>query len=439
MEPQLYNQSAEKALIGCLFLEPELIQECTVRPEHIYSQRLKFLFSTLLNMTEKGIPINLASLSIELNENIKDAGGISYIYNVAASVKSSEDFHYYQSVVKEFATKREALKVATKIQDDVVEGEITDSLREGIQQLMMLEDNLEDTDLGDISPSLTEIYDDCETDLGEITGISSGLEQLDALTGGFQDSDFIVIGARPSVGKTAFALNLALHAAKEHVSIMFSLEMSKKQLLKRAISATAGISSIKMRNPRRNFTDEDWPKFTKAIASISKANLHLFDKGGIDMVYIWSRVQKLRREYGPNQKLLVIVDYLQLIMGDPKHRANRQAEISEISRLLKIMARELNVVVIALSQLSRGVESREDKRPILSDLRESGQIEQDADVIAFLYRDDYYEKKTPENNILEVSLAKQRNGPIGTIKLAFDKEVGRIEDVNHRDGSMISS
>lgn len=393
----LFNQAAEEALIGTLFLEPKLVEECTITSKQFYMKRLQILFTAITKLNEQGKPFDIISIVEEIGpDHLEDVGGISYITEISTSVPST------------------------------VNGNVHTTLRDGIQELIMLENSLVDEDDGHISPNLVSLYDDCEIDLGEITGIGSGFKQLDYLTGGFQDSDFIVVGARPSVGKTAFAINLALHAAVQHVAIMFSLEMSKKQLLKRALCNTGGISSVKMRNPRRNFADEDWRKFTKAMGRISKTQLHIFDKGGMDMVYIWSRVRKLRSQYGEEKKMLVVIDYLQLIMSDPKHRANRQAEISEISRMLKIMARELNVVVMALSQLSRGVESRQDKHPILSDLRESGQIEQDADVIAFLYREDYYQKETDEQNIVEVILAKQRNGPIGTIKLAFDKEYGKF-------------
>ena len=183
---------------------------------------------------------------------------------------------------------------------------------------------------------------------------------------------------------------------------------------------------MKMRNPMKLYDDHDWDRYTYAMGKIANSSLHIFDRGGMDLNYIWSKVRKIRKEYSNDQRILVVIDYLQLIMGDPKHKNNRFAEISEISRMLKLMARELNVVVIALSQLSRGVESRQNKRPMLSDLRESGQIEQDADVIAFLYRDDYYEKDSDEKNILEVIIAKQRNGPIGTVKLSFRKECGKF-------------
>jgi replicative DNA helicase len=196
--------------------------------------------------------------------------------------------------------------------------------------------------------------------------------------------------------------------------------------LKRIAGFTGHIDSLKMKNPKRDFQEEDWQKFSETIGWLSKVNLHIFDRAGMDIPYIWSKVRKARREYGTQKRMLVVIDYLQLIEGHSKNKQFRQAEISEISRALKTMARELNVVVIALSQLSRGVESRQDKHPILSDLRESGQIEQDADLIAFLYRDDYYTKDSQHKDQIEVILAKHRNGPTGTVELGYNKQYGRF-------------
>ncbi|WP_249313081.1 replicative DNA helicase [Lederbergia citrea] len=393
-------------------------------------KRLQFILKAMKRLDEQEKPIDVISVVEEIGlHNLENIGGISYITDIACSVPTAENFSYYQNIVKEYYKKRKALMVANRIQNETYDQDFSTVLKEGIHDLMNLEDDQDDDGLGEISSSLVDLYEDSGKDHGEITGIPSGFWSLDRLTGGFQKSDLIVVGARPSVGKTAFALNIALQTAKHDISIIFSMEMSKMQLLKRASSVMGNISSMKMRNPRRNFLDEDRKKFSHAMGMLSKARLHIFDKSGMDMFYIWSKMRKLRREYGNEKSILVVIDYLQLITGDQKHRGNRQMEISEISRMLKTMARELNIVVIALSQLSRGVETREDKRPMLSDLRESGQIEQDADVIAFLYRDDYYHMQTKEQNIVEIILAKQRNGPIGTIKLSFEKEYGKFLDL----------
>ncbi|RHW43471.1 replicative DNA helicase [Neobacillus notoginsengisoli] len=429
---RLFNQEAEEAFVGAFFLDGALMQECSVQPEQLYNYRLRRLFAVLQRLHEKGKPIGIISVAEEAGiKELESLGGISYITDIAVSVPTTANFHFYQNTVKAYNQKRRTIEITGKIRDKALEEDIQDVLSDGINQLRQIEDMHGDEDAGEIQAGLVDLYIDCGKDLGEITGIPSGFQRLDKLTGGFQESDLVVIGARQSMGKTAFALNIALNAGKQDVTAVFSHEMSKKQLLKRAASCIGSISSVKMRNPKRYFDDEDWDNFSYAMGTLCKRNIRIFDNAGMDISYIWSKVRQLRKEIGEEKRLLVVVDYLQLIAGSPKHQQNRQAEISEISRLLKQMARETNAVVIALSQLSRGVESRQDKRPMLSDLRESGQIEQDADVIAFLYREEYYGKKQEEatslgGQIIEVIVAKQRNGPIGTVELGFLMEVGRF-------------
>ncbi len=425
----LYSQEAEEATVGALFLEDGLIKDCTLRPEHFYLARLKRLMSLILQLDAKGKPVDVISVVEEAGQhNLESIGGSSYITQLAGSVPTVANFTFYQDTVLEYYQKRKAVEIAGRIQEHAQNGDIASTLRDGIHDLMQVEDHLGDDDLGEIMPALVELYGEAEMDLGEMTGIPSGFRNLDRLTGGFQESDLVIVGARPSVGKTAFALNMALNAADQEAALIFSLEMSKKQLLKRMISCKGEISSIKMRNPKRYFNDGDWAHLSGVMGAFGEVNLHIFDQAGMDIQYIWSKVRKARRKYGEGKRILVVIDYLQLIAGDPRHQ-NRQAEISEISRKLKTMARDLNVAVIALSQLSRGVESRQDKRPMLSDLRESGQIGQDADVIAFLYRDDYYHKESDRKDTIEIILAKQRNGPIGTVRLAFMKEIGKFGDL----------
>lgn len=424
---QPYNQEAEAALVGALFLDPELVKECTIRPEQLYSRRLRLIYSAIRSLDDKGKPIDVIAVAEELGpQGLDGIGGFSYITELAVSVPTTANFSFYQKMVLEYAQKRKAIQIAGKIIEQAKETDITKTLSDGIQDLMAVEQEQTDDDMGDIKDSLVHLFLECEKDLGDIVGIPSGFHHLDRLTGGFQESDLVIVGARPSMGKTAFALNIALNAAKEDISLIFSFEMSKKQLLKRLAGLTGKIDSLKMKNPKREFHEEDWQHFSNAIGMITKVNLHIFDRAGMDVAYIWSKVRKIRREYGGEKRILVVIDYLQLIEGDQKSKPFRQAEISEISRRLKMMARELNVVVIALSQLSRGVENRQDKRPILSDLRESGQIEQDADLIAFLYRDDYYTKDSPQKDKLELILAKHRNGPTGTIELGFHKRYGQF-------------
>jgi replicative DNA helicase len=424
------SQAVEEAFIGSFFLDNELAQGCSVQPEQLSSPPLRTLYTVIQSLTKKGQPIDPITVLEEIGvDRIGSVGGMTYIVQLAGSVPSIAHFHTYEESVRSHDKRRKALAYVEEFKTKARDGDIEQVVNEGIQQLMALGDHQSDEeDSGEISPSLIELYSEGECDLGDIPGCSSGFTKLDRLTGGFQESDLIIIGARPSVGKTAFALNLALHHAVQDVSVIFSLEMSKKQLLKRAACICEEISSVKLRNPYRYFTEDDWSKYTNALRRIAGSQLHIFDKAGMDVNYIYSKVRKLRKKYGDQARLLVIIDYLQLIDGDIKHKGNRQAEISEISRFLKKLARNLNVSVIALSQLSRGVVARQDKRPMLSDLRESGQIEQDAETIAFLYRDDYYVKDSNQPNKIEIILAKQRNGPIGTIELEFKKEYGKFVD-----------
>lgn len=426
----IYSRDVEEAYVGALLLDGELAKESTIKPEQLYMSRLRMLLAAIQRLCCKGEPIDPVSVVHEVGlDHVESIGGISYATDLAASVPTTANIKHYEKLIQEYDQKRKTAKVARLIQEKVQGEDISSVLKSGIEELVKLEEGLVGEELGDISSGLIDLYAESGKDQGEVTGISSGFRRWDRLTGGLQESELIVIGARPSMGKTAFALNLALTAARYDVAIIFSLEMSKEQLLKRAVGLAGHISSVKMRNPRRSFEEADWMKLTGAMGMLSEANLHIFDKPSMDIGYMWAKVRKLRREYGAGKRFLVIIDYLQLIVGDAKHRSNRQAEISEISRMLKILARECQVSVAALSQLSRGVENRQDKRPILSDLRESGQIEQDADVIAFLYREDYYQKETIHPNIVEVILAKQRNGPIGTIRLTFDKECGKFGDM----------
>ncbi|WP_231505623.1 replicative DNA helicase [Bacillus sp. EB01] len=408
---RLVNYEAEEAFVGSFFLDGTLMQECTVQPIQLYTYKLRSLFSVICRLYEKGKPIDIITVAEEAGiQELESLGGIGYLTDIAISVPTTENFQFYQNTVMEYHQKRKTIEIAGKIRDRARDGDIKDVLNEGIKQLRLIEEVQGTDDAGDIRTGLVDLYIDCEKDIGEITGVPSGFYKLDKLTGGFQESDLVVVGARPSMGKTAFALNIALNAAKEDVTAIFSLEMPKRQLLRRAASSIGNISSIKMRNPKQTFNQEEWNNFQYAISILSRLNMRIFDQAGMDISYIWTKVRQLRKEFGEEKRILVVIDYLQLITGNPRHQANRQAEVSEISRLLKQMARETNAVVIALSQLSRGVENRQDKRPMLSDLRESGQIEQDADVIAFLYREGYYEKKEEERAMKETQTHQGTTG-----------------------------
>ena len=276
----------------------------------------------------------------------------------------------------------------------------------------------------DLKDALVDLYEELHQDAKEITGIETGYTSLNKMTCGLQEGDFVVLGARPSMGKTAFALNVGLHAAKSGAAVgLFSLEMSSKQLLKRMASCVGEVSGGRLKNPKHRFAMEDWEKVSKAFAEIGELPFEIYDNAGVTVQDIWMQTRKLKRKNG-DKKILIIVDYdlLRVI------RSIRAIDFKKLVRFLVslLLARELNVCVVALSQLSRSVESRQDKRPLLSDLRETGQIEQDADVIMLMYREDYYDKETKQKEMTEIHVAKHRNGPVGSFKLRFLKEFGRF-------------
>ncbi len=323
---------------------------------------------------------------------------------------------------------RRLIRTATNIVSNgyAAEDDVGILLGEAEQRIMELSNRRSSNGFISIRDVLMEVFEKVEllyTQKGGTTGIPSGFTDLDKMTAGFQRNDLIIVAARPSVGKTAFALNIAQNVgvrARETVAI-FSLEMSAAQLVQRMICAESNVDAGRLRTGY--LEGDDWEKLTMAIGSLSEAQIFIDDTPGITVSDIRAKCRRLKKERGLG---MILIDYLQLIQGRGKAGENRQQEVSEISRTLKQIARELEVPVIALSQLSRGVEQRQDKRPMMSDLRESGSIEQDADIVAFLYRDDYYDKESEKKNIIEIIIAKQRNGPVGTVELAFLKNFNKF-------------
>jgi replicative DNA helicase len=433
VETYLINVEAEQSVLGAILIEPELISECDLKPEHFGETRHKNLFYTMRDLEEKGIPIDFVTLVERVgNTKVEKIGGISYLSQLAGAIPTTSNFQFYQSIVLEYYQKRRMYEIARGIMQDTIEGEPNEVRQTAIEDLTNLDDNETDKDDGSIQAGLVKLYDWMERDHGEVTGAETGFKELDKMTSGLQKQDLIIIGARPSVGKTAFAINICLNYARlGGPTAIFSLEMPEEQLLKRMVSNAGNIDAQKMKNPVSYFSDQDWGKSTQAMGELHTLPFHIFDKPAIDVGYIRKQCRQMKRLY-PEQHIVIMIDYLQLIIGNPKHGGNRTAEISEISRLLKGLARELDITIIALSQLSRGVEQRQDKRPMMSDLRESGQIEQDADVIGFLYREDYYDRETENKNIIEIIIAKHRNGPTGTISLAFVKEYSKFLNLERR-------
>lgn len=432
------NIEAEQAVLGAIFLEPEslLVASEILTPEDFYRVSHQKIFACMLSLNEEGKAVDIVTVTDELQaENqLENVGGISYLTELAGAVPTAANIEYYARIVAEKSLLRRLIKTATDIARDGYEREddVESLLAEAERKILEISNRNRTGDFQNIRDVLVKTYDYIEllhSRKDEVTGIPTGFYELDRMTAGFQKNDLIIVAARPSVGKTAFALNIATNVATktdQNVAI-FSLEMGAEQLVMRMLSSVGNINSQNLRTG--NLTDEDWKKLTMAMGTLSNSGIFIDDTPGIRVADIRAKCRRLKQEHGLG---MVIIDYLQLIQGNRRNVENRQQEVSEISRSLKELARELEVPVIALSQLSRSVEQRQDKRPMMSDIRESGSIEQDADIVAFLYRDDYYDQETENKNIIEIIIAKQRNGPTGTIQLAFAKEFNKFVNLERR-------
>ena len=420
------NLDAEQSVLGAILIDNEALPKALeiIDPDDFYKNSHKKIFNAMIELFDKSEPIDLITLTdcLKRDEALDDIGGISYLSSLVNMVPTSANIRYHTKIVREKALLRGLVRTATDIANRVYEDnfdaeELVDYAEKSIFDISDKRVKVSFAKLKDVIKSsfemIEQLYDKKET----ITGVPSGFGDLDALTSGFQRGELIIIGGRPSMGKTAFALNVAQHIGielREPVAI-FSLEMAKEQLAFRLLCAEAMVNASSI---RKGFIQkEDWHKLTSAASRLTDAPIFIDDSSSISVLELRAKARRLKMEHGLS---LVVVDYLQLMRGRGSFE-RREQEISEISRSLKALAKELNVPVIAVSQLNRSVESRRPAKPILADLRESGAIEQDADVILFLYRPEIYEKDNPANRgEAEVDIAKQRNGPAGeTIKLTF--------------------
>lgn len=433
-----HNIEAEQSVIGAVFLEPESFSTASelLVAEDFYRAGHQRIFAAMMSLADKGEPIDVVTVTTYLQnqKTLDEVGGVAYLSEVAGSVPTAANIEYYSKIVEEKALLRRLIRAATDIVTSGFEKEddVETVLNEAEKNILEVSSRQQTGAFKTIKDVLIEVYDTIEQlhqATSDITGVATGFRDLDRITSGFQRNDLIIVAARPSVGKTAFALNVAQNVAvntDENVAI-FSLEMGADQLVQRMLCAEGNIDSQRLRNGQ--LQADDWSKLTMAMGSLSNAGIYIDDSPGIRVSEIRSKCRRLKQEDGLG---MILIDYLQLIQGTGNSRENRQQEVSEISRELKGLARELNVPLIALSQLSRGVESRQDKRPMMSDLRESGSIEQDADIVGFLYRDDYYDAESEKENIIEIIISKQRNGPTGSVELAFVKEYNKFVDLDHR-------
>lgn len=436
------SQEAEEAVIGSMLLDQEaVIQASEKLNEHdFYNPRYKVLFSAIVELQQEGRPADLVTLVDKLHEKnaAEDISSVEFLSNIISAVPTSANVRYYADIVQQKSQLRDLIRTTEDItnrcyQDSSNVAELMEDTERNIFQLVQGRAASEDfTPIKDIALETLESIQSAAQNSGTVTGLSTGFRDLDYRTAGLQPSDLILIAARPSMGKTAFALNIAEYVAMiNHVpTAIFSLEMSKVQLAKRLVSMNSKVDSQHIRTG--TLEDDEWAKITESSIILGESSLFIDDTGSISINELRSKCRKLKMEHGLG---LVMIDYLQLMSGSSSNKnISRQQEISDISRSLKSLARELDCPVIALSQLSRKVEEREDKRPILSDLRESGAIEQDADVVMFLYRDEYYTKDaSTQKGVTEVIIGKQRNGPTCTVKLKWLGQYTKFANLEIRE------
>ncbi len=434
-----HNVEAERAVIGAMMLNSDAIMVCSeiLTSGEFYQQQYGIIFDALVEMYRDGVGADLVTIQNKLREKevTPELYSVEYLGELLASVPTSANVKFYADIVHEKAVLRRLIKVTERVS------------KECYMDTQPLEDILEDTEksvfdviqqrggsefepIRDVVLRTLDSIEKAAKQKGNITGLETGFRDLDAKTAGLQKSDLILVAARPAMGKTAFVLNIAEYVALHSNSTiaLFSLEMSKEQLVKRMLAMNSMVDSQKIRTG--DLEDDDWDKLVGSVRKIGNSNLVIDDTSGITASELRSKCRKLKIEQGLD---LVIIDYLQLMTGAGKRKSDsRQQEISDISRSLKVMARELNVPVIALSQLSRAVESRPDKRPMLSDLRESGAIEQDADIVMFIYRDEYYNPDSEKKGVAEVIVAKQRSGPTGPVELAWLSQYTKFGNLEYQ-------
>lgn len=427
------NIEAERSTLGSMLLDKEAILKGVevLKPEDFYREAHRVVFEVVTHLANKGEPVDIITVSEELKQrNMLDKiGGIAYLTTLANSVPTAANIEHYARIVEEKSILRAVITAASNILAMGYAGteEISVILDDAEKQIFQVSQRRNVKGFVSLKNILIETFERIEKiyeSKGGVTGVSSGFVDLDRMTAGLQPSDLIILAARPSMGKTTFALNIARNVAVESKIpvVVFSMEMSKEQLALKLLCSEAGVDNQRIRTG--TLMDNDWPRLSYALGRLSDCNIFIDDTPGLTALELRSRARRIKSEHGLG---LIVIDYLQLMQSSSRNRSeNRQQEVSEISRSLKSLAREVSVPVISLSQLSRAVEQRTDKKPFLADLRESGSLEQDADMVAFLYREDYYNPESDKKNITELIIAKQRNGPVGTIELLFQKEFSKF-------------
>lgn len=443
---------AEKAVLGAAFLHKNALADAQeyLAPEDFYRRAHQIIFKTMIQLNDDDQPIDPLTMKSALDKDnqTENVGGVAYLAELATAVPTAANVSYYAKIVHDKSLSRRLINTATKIINDSYadDGKIEDQLDHAEQEIMAVSENRNQTGFQSINEVLQQSFDhvsELSKQDSDITGLSTGYRQLDEMTTGLHPDELVIIAARPAVGKTAFVLNIAQNVATstDKTVAIFSLEMGAESLVNRMLCAEGNINANHLRTGQLD--PDEWESLFVATGALSKTSIYIDDTPGIKVAEIRARCRRLQKEKG--NLGLIVIDYLQLIEGS--NPDNRQQEVSEISRQLKKLAKELEVPVIALSQLSRGVEQRQDKRPVLSDIRESGSIEQDADIVSFLYRDDYYEHDEDDaddngqqgqqqddgSNLseVEVIIEKNRSGPRGTVKLLFAKSYNKFTSVSY--------
>lgn len=421
------NIDAEQSVLGAILLDREAIYKAMkiLQPEDFYREGHKIIYETMLLLNESGSPVDLITVSEQLRQqgDLEKVGGVAYIASLAEMVPTAANIEYYARIVEEKSLLRTLIHLSTRIAGmGYEEGEEPEKLiAEAERMIMELGSRKVATAFYSIKDVLLDTFDHLTflyENRGKVTGVPTSYDDLDRICCGLQPSDFIILAGRPSMGKTALGICIGYSAALKHnVPVaVFSLEMSREQLVQRILSAEAKVDQQRLRTGA--LAEEDWQLLHETKGKLAKAPIYIDDTAAISMRQVRAKAKQLKAEKGLG---LIVIDYLQLMQGS-RRSENRQQEISEISRSLKGLAKELNIPVLALAQLSRSVEQRPNKRPIMSDLRESGSLEQDADLVMFIYRDEYYNPDSEKKGIAEIIISKHRNGPVGTVELGFLKE-----------------
>lgn len=434
---QPHNIEAEEAVLGALLIDPDAIirVNTSLKADDFFLQRNGWIYEAILDLHSRREPADLVTLTDELDrrDRLADIGGPAYLTDLINATPTSIHVEYYGKIVERTSLLRRLIDGATQIAQLAYEDteEVTEIIDRAESIIFGVTERRADRDLKPIRQAIDRYYDMIEyrsQHQGEVMGIPTGLKDLDKLLGGLQRSDLIIIAARPGMGKSSLGLSISLQAARKWNKriAVFSLEMSDEQLVQRLLSAETGIDSQRLRLGQIH--DDEWPQFIQATSLLADTGIFLDDTPAISVMELRTKARRLEAEHGLD---MIIVDYMQLMRGD-RRSENRQQEISYISRSLKELARELNIPVLAMSQLSRAVESRHDKRPMLSDLRESGSIEQDADIVMFIYRDEIYNPDTEFPNLAEIIVAKHRSGPTGLFSIYFKKQLAQFVDLEIR-------